>query len=649
MAECNAEHVPVARHGYAELFPIFHSEDPEVIRSQLMDFLEGSSEQQLRAWSDSIPEVQAAAGGTLAEEAEATAYSAIFEYELPYEGRRPDVVLLASGAVVVVEFKGKSAAAQSDIDQVAAYARDLRCYHRDCESRTVIPVLVLTRISGSLGTVCGVRIVGPDVIQSILTEQSNHAGIETLTPEHFLEHEAYRPMPTLVKAARELFDKGDIPRIRRASARTDPAIQTIRQIMKDAAATKTRHLVLLTGVPGAGKTLVGLQTVHASMLDDLSVERDGERPTAPAVFLSGNGPLVQVLQYELRNEHADGKTFVRDVKPYVRRYRTNKKLIPPEHVVIFDEAQRAWDKKKVANSHADTSEEARSEPDYFIEFAERIPEWCVVIGLIGGGQEIHTGEEAGLGQWNDAINSASEAAQWTVHGPKHALSHFDTCLASCKQVDTLALDTELRFHLSVDLHRLVSQLLDAAPASENARITSDLEQNGFHLRITRSLDRAKEYLHDRYSGYQAARYGMLASSKDKVLEASFGVPNGFQATKRVKFGPWYGDDESADGARSCRLLQDCITEFGAQGLELDASLLAWGTDLIFKSGCWDNSSARGYRDRHLIKDAFQLRLNAYRVLLTRGRDATVIFMPELDELNETYDYFVASGMRSLDT
>ena len=158
--------------------------------------------------------------------------------------------------------------------------------------------------------------------------------------------------------------------------------------------------MLVTGVPGSGKTLVGLSAVHNPALDDLAVERAGGKPTAPAIFLSGNGPLVQVLQYELRGAGGGGKTFVRDVKNYVKQYLGDRRQVPPQHVIVYDEAQRAWDLEQVTAKHSLPF--PKSEPEAFVDFGERIPGWCVLVGLIGSGQEIHVGEEAGLGQWRTA-------------------------------------------------------------------------------------------------------------------------------------------------------------------------------------------------------------------------------------------------------
>jgi hypothetical protein len=194
------------------------------------------------------------------------------------------------------------------------------------------------------------------------------------------------------------------------------------------------------------------------------------------------------------------------------------------------------------------------------------------------------------------------------------------------------------------LHGFVARLLAGDSTSALRPLAGRLESEGFHLRLTRSLDVAKQYLHDRYSDNPDARFGIIASSKDRDL-VRFGVANDFQSTKRVRFGPWYGDPENDYQRRSCRRLETCVTEFGAQGLELDATLLAWGTDLIRDGGKWSNANARGYRKGAKVRDPFQLRVNAYRVLLTRGRDACVVFMPPLAEVDETYGYFEAVGFR----
>jgi hypothetical protein len=193
----------------------------------------------------------------------------------------------------------------------------------------------------------------------------------------------------------------------------------------------------------------------------------------------------------------------------------------------------------------------------------------------------------------------------------------------------------------------VQTLLGEAPVERLSEIGRTLDEGGYHFRITRDLDTARQYLRDRYAEDADARYGLIASSKDRDL-VSFGVMNDFQSTKRVQNGPWFAEGDDDPKSRSCRELRTCITEFGCQGLELDASLLAWGTDLIRERGRWTNRLARGYQRPADVRDPFQLRRNAYRVLLTRGRDATVVFVPPMSLLDETFAYFLESGFRELD-
>lgn len=636
---------PRARYGWESDFPSFRSTAANEVRERLEAFVSDASAEQVRAWNDSIPPLQREVDEVLLRDALANHYSTILEYELPLESRRPEVVLLVGDGVLVIELKGKAEPSQADIDQAAAYARDLRCYHRECSDRPVVPVLVPTRARGYVREASGVHIAGPDALDDLIARTTARATRASINREQFLAEDAYRPLPTLVEAARELFRTGDLREIRRARAATDPAVDAISQVIHRAAATRTRHLVLVTGVPGAGKTLVGLQTVHAHYLDDLAVPRANGKPTAPAVFLSGNGPLVEVLQYELRGAGGGGKTFVRGVKDYVKTYSRKPGLIPQEHVLVFDEAQRAFDAEMVRAKHPD-SEDPRSEPEHFVEFAERIPEWCVVIGLIGSGQEIHVGEEAGLVQWRWAVERSKEPARWTVHAPFAVADVFEGSGVTFDLQPSLNLDTEIRYHLATDLHRFVAGLLTAGRTADLKPVAERLESEGFHLRLTRSLDTAKQYLRDRYRDDRDARFGIVASSKDRDL-IRFGVPNDFQSTKRVRLGPWYGDAGDDYTGRSCRRLETCVTEFGAQGLELDATLLAWGTDFVMTNGMWSNANARGYLKRTSVRDPFQLRLNAYRVLLTRGRDACVVVVPPLEALDETHAYLMASGFVGL--
>ncbi|MGD9935818.1 MAG: DNA/RNA helicase domain-containing protein, partial [Dehalococcoidia bacterium] len=206
------------------------------------------------------------------------------------------------------------------------------------------------------------------------------------------------------------------------------------------------------------------------------------------------------------------------------------------------------------------------------------------------------------------------------------------------------LDVGLRQHLATGLHQFVADLLLLAPGDALREQMEELEEHGFHFRLTRSLEKGKDYLRERYRDVKDARFGLIASSRDRDLQR-FGVPNEFQAVKNIRVGLWYSEPEDAYSGRSCRRLDACATEFYTQGLELDATLLAWGTDLLLESRQWSIVRARRYQKP--VRDARQLRLNAYRVLLTRAREACVIFLPELPELDEIHDLFSGLGMRQL--
>src|SRR5262245_33366906 len=266
-------HVPVFGHGWASRFPAFRDTPTRVIRTRLASCVSDPSPSQITAWDQSITRLQSEVDELLRSEGLASSYSTLLECDLPYESRRIDVILLVSGAVLVVEFKGKSRAEQADLDQVSAYARDLRAYHAACAEHPVHPVLTLMGARGHIGEFQGVRVVGPDALDGLVRQLDRPLQVPPIEPWSFLALGAYRPLPRLVDAAREPFRHGDWPRIHRAHANPHPTVEQLATIIHEAAATQTRRLVLVTGVPGAGKSLVGLRIVHAHFLDDLAVER----------------------------------------------------------------------------------------------------------------------------------------------------------------------------------------------------------------------------------------------------------------------------------------------------------------------------------------------------------------------------------------
>jgi DUF2075 family protein len=630
-----------AHYGWeSDLGTLITSDRDAVIRS-LESFVKDASQSQVTAWKDSVKVLQMEGGEAVTRDALVSAYRSILEYQLPMEARRPDVILLENGSVLVLEFKGREVPTAADIDQVSAYSRDLKCYHRECADRPVHALLIPVRYKGPTNQVNGTYIVNPKDLDGLIASLGK-VSTTPLTTEAFTATDAYSPLPSLVRAARELFESRTVRNVWRARASTDPAVELITRVTHEAAKTKTRRLILLTGVPGSGKTLVGLRVVHAGFLDDLSVEREKGKPTAPAVFLSGNGPLVEVLQYELKRAGGNGRTFVRGVKNYVEAYTRRPDAIPPEHFLVFDEAQRAWDADQVAEKHGAAG--AKSEPEHFIEFAERIPEWCVVLGLIGSGQEIHKGEEGGIDQWRKAVENSGERNSWTIHSPPQLAELFGDTKAQARFHPELNLTCEIRYHLTPKIHDLVDGILQNQTPTGLAALTNELAANRYPIYITRSLDKAKQYVKDRYEENPDARYGLLASARDKDLP-SFGIFAQYQDTKNLRIGPWFSEDET--NPQSCRRLEKPITEFQAQGLELDFSIVCWGSDLIRQGGVWSDQFSRKFKKGSKVRDAFQLRVNSYRVLLTRGRDGMVVFVPSLDKLDGTYAHLKAAGLIEL--
>jgi len=627
------------RWGWRSELPEFYGASPRVVRLSLERFVRDAGVEQVRAWSSDIPWLQEECRSLVRCDGEAKTYTAILEYELPRESRRPDVILLENGTILVMELKGKASPTRADLDQVSAYARDLRCYHSECAERPVVPVLVPTRADALETTIDDVRVAGPRGLHQLLLRIASELSGPPITPEAFLDPDAYQPLPTLVRAARDLFAREPLPTIKRARAATDPAVDRITGIAHEAAATGSRRLVLLTGIPGSGKTLVGLRLAHAGFLDDLAVDRGRGKPSAPVVFLSGNGPLVQVLQDALSDAGGGGKVFVRGVKEYVKQYSRARSSVPPEHLLIFDEAQRAWDADHVARKHPD--QDPRSEPEHFVEFAERIPRWCVVVGLIGTGQEIHAGEHGGLEQWRRAVEGCRDPSAWTIHAPAELEEVFLDGGLQTAWEPSLNLDTELRFHAARSLHEWVETFIAEGPTEKARRLGNRLWDEGHRMLLTRDLQTAKAYAHDRFDDNPEARYGLLGSSKAKDLP-DHGVDNSFVAT-RFPLGPWY--NAPRDDPRSCCNLTDVATEFSSQGLELDLALLGWGSDFLWTGDEW--SAERSGRTRY-VDDTLGLRRNVYRVLLTRGREGTVIFVPPTALCDETSEALLVAGVRVLE-
>ena len=585
--------------------------------------VERASESQRTAWADEYEVIRNAFAQCVAADPAAAAWGVVFEYELPLEGgRRPDVVVLAGSTVVVLEFKGGlTSPSLAAIDQVNGYARDLAEYHERTHEgiegrgeRSVVPVLVLPRRERFNADLDDAIVTGGDGVGRLLRSLATTGHIDL---DEWLTS-SYAPLPTLVAAAKRIFEHEDLPHVRRArSARIPETVELVSELARQAEERRRRMLILVTGVPGAGKTLVGLRVVY---------EQSDEH--SAATFLSGNGPLVKVLQDALKS-----RVFVKDLHAYIRTYGINRRQ-PTDHVVVFDEAQRAWDREYMNTKKGIR----RSEPELLMDAAERLPEWSAFVGLVGDGQEIHSGEEGGLGQWRGAIVALPDADQWEIHCPPRLADTFAPLRVSTH--DLLDLTVSLRSRQAERLHHWVALLLQGSP--ELARkIAVQAQREDFVMYVSRDLNQAKAYCRERYVGEPDARYGLMASSHAKT-PPKFGVDNSWMATSRMNIAKWY--NAAPEDPKSCCALDQPVTEFACQGLEVDLPIVVWGEDMLWTGEGWDMTPVRR---RYPLEDPGIILQNVYRVLLTRGRDGFIVFVPPDPRFDATAQMLEDAGVVSL--
>ena len=429
---------------------------------------------------------------------------------------------------------------------------------------------------------------------------------------------SYEPLPTIVEAARMIMEKEELPNIRRLNSTGIPkAIELLEEITQYAKKENKHILALVTGVPGAGKTFLGLQYVYNICEDNHAVN---------SVYLSGNGPLVQVLTNALGSN-----VFVKDLHKVENEYIRNGARDFKNNVIVFDEGQRAWDKKQMAEKNRGHNV---SEPDVMIKLAEERLEWCVLLVLVGEGQEIHNGENAGVAQWNDALNNSN--IPWEVVCPDKLLYIFENDQKIIEgDNNTLDLTVSLRTHLAGDVSNFVNNIISADIKGAKA-LVDKISEAGFTMLVTRDIAAAKDYCSTRYQGNRNKRYGMLQSSKAWNLKKQ-----GIYSKFRPDCGAWY--NTPAGSGSSCCDLRLAISEFDCQGLELDMPIVCWGTDMIWNGSDWN----RFVKEEPADSDSNTYRKNSYRVLLTRGRDGFVIFVPDSPELDSVYDLFLDIGIEDL--
>lgn len=608
----------------------------------------------------------------------------VFEYTIPRIGKRIDVVLLLRERVFAIEFKaGEEEIKHADVDQVLDYALDLKNFHQGSAQRMIVPILVPTE-NEKTSTICQLShyddgiyepmVANKDslglVIDKVLQQQIPQ--LEYDVPLCDWVRSRYAPTPTIVEAASALYTQHSVAEITRHEAEGEQLERTteyVMQVIRETKARKGKSICFVTGVPGAGKTLVGLNVAIQQSDQDENGKRD------LAVYLSGNGPLVAVLTEALardkqRQEQERGNkynitTARREVSQFIQiihRYRDQMlgKLRTPvrdgkieidpekelrdkhagfaevENIAIFDEAQRSWDQEHLSawlKRKKGFNDFPMSEGEFLIWSLDQRNDWAVIICLVGGGQEINTGE-AGIGEWVRAMNETFP--DWNVYisnqltEKEYAEGQVSDLLSEHQNVvfsDDLHLAVSMRSFRAESLSRMVHYLLDG-DAQMVREVYQDIKER-YPIVITRNLDKAKDWLKHKARGSRE-RYGLLVSSKGYRLK-----PLAIDVRCKPDTVHWFLDD--INDVRSSLFLEDAASEFDVQGLELDWTCLVWDGDFRYTDNGWDyyefNGGNRWNRIKKAERKAYQL--NAYRVLLTRARQGMVICVPEGDPNDHT--------------
>lgn len=567
-------------------------------------------------------------------------------------GKRVDCILIIENIVFVIEFKvGENTFYRQDIEQVWDYALDLKNFHKPSHDLILVPVLVATQAKESKINfiISEDKLVDPILCNSEELKNTLFqilkfyaSSKEKIDPKEFIAG-SYTPTPTIIEAAVRFYNDHNVDEITRNDADAINLKHTTSFISETIYYAKENHkkvICFVTGVPGAGKTLVGLK-VATEHLDN-----NGE---TTSVFLSGNKPLVDVLQEALvrdkvRQEKEKGnritkkkaresvKAFIQMIHHYRDEYIRDPK--PPfDHVAIFDEAQRAWTKEQTVtfmNRKKNLPNFQYSEPEFLISCLDRHEDWAAVICLVGGGQEINTGE-AGIGEWLRAVKNSFPS--WETRISPHLYDSEYDAQESIKELqETHVVNFHKHLHLSVSmrsyraeyLSRLVKEILDL---DENAQNTFNKISNKYPIVLTRDIDQAKKWLRSKARGSE--RYGMVVSSQAYRLK-----PLAIDVRAQIDHVKWFLEDK--DDIRSSYFLEDAATEFQVQGLELDWVGVTWDGDLRYSKKGWNTFSFKGNKWQNIRQEIRkQYLINAYRVLLTRARQGMVIVIPEGNQSDHT--------------
>ncbi len=646
---------------YSSSIEKFKKEETESILGQLLihDEFE-TTDLQKNAWRQEIlilkEQLSALIGGEIA-----------FEYTIPRIGHRVDVVILVNGIVFLFEFKiGDREYRKSTDDQVMDYALDLKYFHEASRDKYLVPISVSTEAKG----ICTDVSVMKDKITDVIHCNKNNINtainnVLDLLPGCAMSlsqwiASRYAPTPTIIEAAQALYRNHSVADISRNDAGAENLTTTteaINRIIEKCKAEKKKAICFVTGVPGAGKTLAGLNIANGRHQFDADEH---------AVFLSGNGPLVDVLQMALAKDRAkrEGITIAnakRETKAFIQiihKFRDEALTSgepPIEKVAIFDEAQRAWGKDALSDfmrRKKGVLNFNQSEPEFLISIMDRHKDWAVIICLVGGGQEIYTGE-AGIEDWFKALKKGY--SEWNIYLSDRMIDYEyvgdSTIEKMLKGRDytvtpSLHLGVSLRSFRSECLSDFVKALLDNN--KENAREIYQKLNESYPIVLTRNFEIAKKWIRSKARGSE--RYGLLASSEGKRLR---GV--GIWVPSEINHVGWFLNGK--DNVDSSYYLEVAASEFKVQGLEIDFGLLAWDADFRYENGDFCFYKYRGSSWNHINVDQRKRYLkNAYRVLLTRSRQGLVIYIPngnfddatrKSEYYDGTYEYLKSIGIKEI--
>lgn len=607
----------------------------------------------------------------------------IFEYDIPRLGKRIDVVLLLRGLIFCLEFKvGKQDDLQADIEQVMDYALDLKNFHLYSHNRIIVPILIPTRYktfttefrpSVYHDDIYNPMISGEEHLQELIVKVLEHskAYIDEEPIENWLIS-PYAPTPTIIEAARTLYENHSVEEITRHEAdkvSTDTTINYILQVIQQSKEKQSKSICFVTGVPGAGKTLVGLDVAIKQTYKDGEFDKENG-----AVYLSGNGPLVAVLTEALARDNqykcsqrgekknlTDSRREVSEFIQIIHRYRDNMlaKIKNPvvngeleidpekavklqqtgygevEHVAIFDEAQRSWTHKRIADylkrggtygNKLKVPNFPMSEAEFLIWSLDQREDWAVIICLVGGGQEINTGE-AGITEWIKALNNRFR--HWNVYisnkltDPEYAEGRVNELLKENKNVlfsDSLHLAVSLRSFRAETLSAFIHSLLSIAPDAQS--LYQDVQNKKYPIILTRDMEKARQWLRKKARGTQQT--GVLVT---KVAARFKPLAVNILAQGDENAVHWFLEDKT--DIRSSNYLEDAATEIQVQGLELDFACVLWDADMRYENGQWTYYKFNGKNkwNPETNEENQKYMLNAYRVLLTRARQGIVICVP----------------------